>query len=106
MVVVYRTSPASAAIARPLVRIPWISLANIVAGEEVVPELLQEHVQVPRLVAEAESLLGSPDRVGRMREGLARAARNLGPPGGSERAAQAILEVLMPGATQTVASAP
>jgi lipid-A-disaccharide synthase len=98
MVMVYRTSPASALLGRLLVRIPWIALVNIVAGEGVVPELLQEEVQASRLEAEGEALLSSPERVAAMKLGLARAARNLGPPGGSERAAQAVLEVLEPGA--------
>lgn len=106
MVVVYRTSPASHALARLLVRIRWISLVNIVAGAEVVPELIQKDLQVSRLEAEGEALLTSPERVHRMREGLARVARNLGPPGGSDRAAQAILEAVMPGASRTVAAAP
>jgi lipid-A-disaccharide synthase len=98
MVVVYRTSPASYALARRLVRVRWISLVNIVAGEEVVPELIQKDVHVLRLEAEGETLLSSAERVRRMKDGLARAARNLGPPGGSERAAQAVLDAVGPDA--------
>ncbi|MFN2386106.1 MAG: lipid-A-disaccharide synthase [Thermoanaerobaculia bacterium] len=106
MVVVYRTSPVSHALARLLVRIPRISLVNIVAGGEVVPELIQKDLDASRLVAEGEALLGSPQRVRRMREGLARVARDLGPPGGSDRAAEAILGALEPGAGQTRAATP
>ncbi len=94
MIVVYRTSRSSYAIGKLLVRIPWISLVNIVAGEEVVPELLQEDVNAERLEREGAALLESPERTRRMREGLARVARQLGPPGGSERAADAVIEVL------------
>jgi len=94
MLVVYKTSTTSYSVGRLLVRVPWISLVNIVAGEEVVPELLQEHVNADRLEKEGEALLESPDRLRRMREGLARAARRLGPPGGSERAADAVIEAL------------
>src|SRR5438105_1622281 len=41
MIVVYKTSPASFAVGRRLVQVPWISLVNLVAQEPVVPELLQ-----------------------------------------------------------------
>ena len=94
MVVVYKTSPTSYAIGRLLVRVPWISLVNIVAGEEVVPELIQKQVRADRLEEEGAALLESPERLRRMREGLALAARNLGPPGGSDRAADAVIEAL------------
>ena len=94
MVVVYKTSRATFAVGRLLVRVPWISLVNIVAEEEVVPELLQEEVNADRLESEGAALLESPERLRRMREGLARVSERLGPPGGSERAADAVLEVL------------
>ncbi len=94
MVVVYRTSRASFAVGRLLVRVPWISLVNIVAGEQVVPELLQQDVNADRLEREGAALLGSPERLRRMRDGLALVSARLGPPGGSERAADAVIEVL------------
>jgi lipid-A-disaccharide synthase len=94
MIVVYKTSAASFAVARLLVRVPWISLVNIVAEEAVVPELLQDDVSADRLETEGAALLESPDRLARMREGLARAAGRLGPGGGSERAAEAVLGTL------------
>ena len=94
MVVVYRTSAASFATAKLLVRVPWISLVNIVAGEELVPELLQRDVQPERLAREGRTLLESALARERMRAGLARVARELGPPGASERAARAVLETL------------
>ena len=94
MVVVYRTSAASFAIGRLLVKVPWISLVNIVAGQPVVPELLQGDVSAPRLEQEGAALLESPERTTAMRTELARVAQSLGPPGGSERAADAVLEAL------------
>lgn len=96
MVVVYRTSALTYAIARALVRLPRVSLVNIVAGEEVVPELLQGSLTAANLEHEAEAILSSPERAAAMRAGLARVASSLGPPGATERAAEAILAALAP----------
>lgn len=96
MIVVYRTSAASFAIGKRLIRVPWISLVNIVAGEEVVPELLQDDVNAARLEEEGAVLLEDPARLARMKTSLAKVESQLGPPGGSDRAADAILEALEP----------
>lgn len=96
MIVVYKTSAASFAIGKRLIRVPWISLVNIVAGEEVVPELLQEQVHATRLEREGAALLDAPAQLEKMRASLARVEGLLGPPGGSERAADAILDALEP----------
>jgi lipid-A-disaccharide synthase len=96
MVVVYRMSALTYAIARALVRLPRVSLVNIVAGEEVVPELLQNRLTAANLEREAEAILSSRERAAAMRAGLARVALALGPPGASERAAEQILAALAP----------
>jgi lipid-A-disaccharide synthase len=95
MVVVYRTSSANLAIAKMLVNVPWgISLVNIVAQDRVVPELLQEEVNSDRLEREAETLLESSSRREQMKRALERVAAGLGPPGASERAAEAVIEAV------------
>ncbi|MEP6800359.1 MAG: lipid-A-disaccharide synthase [Acidobacteriota bacterium] len=94
MVVLYRTSAASAAIGRLLIKVPWISLVNIVGGEVIVPELIQREATADRLEEEGAAILESPDRARRMREGLAAVSARLGPPGATERAADAILEAI------------
>ncbi len=94
MIVVYRTSAFSYAVARALVRLRRFSLVNIVAGEDVVPELLQRNLTAENLEREAAALLGSAERLEAMRRGLARVARELGPPGASARAAELVLGAL------------
>ena len=96
MVVVYRTSRVSHQIARSLITVRWISLVNIVAGEEIVPELIQSDCTVERLEREGESLLSSPSRLDAMKAGLARVAAELGPPGASARAADYVLSAIKP----------
>lgn len=94
MVVLYRTSAASAAVGRLLIRVPWISLVNIVHGAEIVPELIQEEATAGRLEEEGAMILESPERAARMRAALAGVASRLGPPGATERAADAVLEAI------------
>ena len=94
MVVVYRTSALSHAIARALVRLPWIALVNIVAGEPVVPELIQGSLTAGALERAGAELLSSPEKAEAMRRGLARVARELGPPGASRRAAELVLSAI------------
>ena len=57
MIVVYKVHPLTAALARCLLRIPYVSLCNIVAGKKIVPELLQQEANVPNLLRESYRLL-------------------------------------------------
>jgi lipid-A-disaccharide synthase len=94
MVVVYRTSPATMALARRLVKTPHIALANIVAGERVVPELVQEEATVEAVRREAGRFLESSPASDAVRKRWAQVREKLGPRGASARAAEAVLEVL------------
>jgi len=93
MVVCYRISRVSELIARLLIRIPWVSLANIVSGRAVVPELLQGNVTGSRLAEEALSLLKNPERLRAQRLAFGELRGALGTPGVGERAARRILQV-------------
>lgn len=66
-IVLYRTSPISAFIGRRLVKLPQFSMANIVCGEEVVPELFQEEVTEENLFQTSKTLLDSPERLSAIR---------------------------------------
>jgi lipid-A-disaccharide synthase len=94
MVVVYRISPISYWIAKMVVKVPYISLVNLVAGEEVVPELIQHEVVPERLAQEALSLLDDRRaRVGMINK-LSRIKEGLGRGGASERTAAIALEMM------------
>jgi lipid-A-disaccharide synthase len=92
VVVLYRTSALTAALARRLIRVPHVSLLNIVAGREVVPELLQERCTGAELAAAAERLLADPDAWRAQVRELDAIASALGAGGAapSERAAAAV----------------
>jgi len=94
MVVVYKMSWPTYAVARALVRVRHISMANILAGRSLVPEFIQ-HEATPRRVAEAaRALLEDPGRYARLRQDLLALRRVLGEPGAAQRAAQEILASL------------
>ena len=68
-------------------------MVNLIAGEKIVPELLQDAFTPDAVAREAVSMLTDRSRVARIREGLARVRERLGGPGASRRAAEAILGV-------------
>jgi lipid-A-disaccharide synthase len=57
MVVIYRTSGLTYLLARSLVKIPWIAMPNVLAGDMVVPELIQNDAVPGRIADEADGLL-------------------------------------------------
>jgi lipid-A-disaccharide synthase len=94
MVIVYRLSPLTYQLGRRLVSVDTIGMVNLIAGERIVPELVQADFTPEAVVREAQSMLDNPARVARIREGLARVRAKLGGPGASRRAAEAILKVV------------
>jgi lipid-A-disaccharide synthase len=91
MVVVYKLSWPTYAIARAIVNVKYIAMASLLAGREVVPELIQGDATCGRIVLEAARFLDDPDRAARTRAELARVRAKLGSPGAADRAAAAIL---------------
>ena len=94
MVVVYRTSPLTFALARRLVRVSHVAMANIVAGERVAPELLQDEATPERIASEAGRLLRDPAAAERMRERWRVLWDRLGPRNAAAHAAEAVLQVV------------
>ncbi len=94
MVVIYKVSPLTAALAGPLVRTPFFAMVNLIAERKVVPELVQEFFTAERVAAETLRLLEDPKAREEMRRGLAEVRQRLGPPGAVERAADCIAGLL------------
>jgi lipid-A-disaccharide synthase len=98
MIVVYRLSPLTARLAKPLVRTKFFSMVNLIAGRAVVPELIQDDFTAQGVAEEAAKLLSDTkegrDRVETMSRGLKEVRKLLGPPGAVERAADEIVRLL------------
>ena len=91
MVVVYRLAPLTYLLGRRLVKVPHFAMANLIAGERVVPEVIQRELTPERVAAEVRALLDAPARREAMQAGLAEVRRKLGEPGASGRAAAVVL---------------
>ena len=78
-------------LARLLIRVPWIGLANLVAGRGIVPELIHDEASPERLLEEAERLLQDRRAYDQMKTDLLAVRASLGEPGASRRAAEIVL---------------
>lgn len=92
MVVMGRVHPATALIARRSLRVGWLSMPNLIAGAEIVPELIQEAATRDRIVAALAPLFEGEAR-SRQIEALAIASDRLGSAGAAERAATIVEEL-------------
>ncbi len=77
MVTFYRVNPVSWAIGKFLVRVPFFSMVNLIAGRRIVPELMQNQMTGECLSAEARSLLLDPGLRARMRQELSEVKEKL-----------------------------
>jgi lipid-A-disaccharide synthase len=97
MVVAYRVHPLSWAVFQRVRTVRWVSLVNLVADREIVPELLQERATAAELTAALRPLLNPADpRTMAQRDGLAMVRERLGQPGASTRVVAMAGELLDP----------
>jgi lipid-A-disaccharide synthase len=98
-VMVYRVSRLTYALGKPRVKVPYFAMVNLIAGEEVVPELVQHKFTVENIVAEMNKIIPEGGPRARMIERLAAVKARLkqGSGGGahpSETAAEIILKMI------------
>jgi lipid-A-disaccharide synthase len=97
MVTFYRVSPASWIAGKLLVRVPFYSMVNLIAGRPVVPELMQSQMTGAALAAQAGRLLSDSAARAEMCGGLAEVRRKLsqsGPLSAPARAASIVQDIL------------
>jgi lipid-A-disaccharide synthase len=96
MVVTYRVNPITAAIVRRVVKVSYAAMVNLLAGREVVPELIQGDCTPERLAAEVSRLIDDEDAAAAQRTAFAVVMASLRPEAGlpSDAAAAAVLELL------------
>jgi len=97
MVVVYRVSPLTWLLGRVLVNVPFYSMVNILAGKQVVPELIQSDFTAAKVASRVEYLLDHPQAREEMAQELRALEGHLGPGGAIRRAADAVSGVFQSG---------
>lgn len=94
MVVIYKMSWLTYAVARTLIRVKHIAMANILAGKTLVPELVQQDATPERVAQAAAAILCDPRRHATLRQDLLSLRHVLGERGATKRAAKEILQSL------------
>jgi lipid-A-disaccharide synthase len=93
MVISYRVSPLTYFLGRRLIKVQYASLVNLVAGREVVPELLQDEAMPENIAAATVGLVADQTARAAMLAGLAEVRERLGGAGASSRAARLALDL-------------
>ena len=94
MVVLYKLSPMTYRLGLPLAKVSMYAMVNLIAGERIVVELIQDACTPDAVATEAVRLLQDAEYRTRMITALDEVRRKLGGPGASDRAAEAILELV------------
>jgi lipid-A-disaccharide synthase len=95
MVVVYRVSPLSYRFGKWVIKVPYISLVNLIAGERIVPELIQDDANPARIAEEASSILESGSKREIMLNRLMNLKEALGGKSASEKTARIAVEMIV-----------
>src|SRR4029450_7171171 len=102
MIIVYRLSWITYALARMLVNVKHVGMVNIMAGKEVVPELIQADFTAERVVKKTRTLLEDRDRRDRIVGKLVSLREKLGTPGAADRVAHIAMSMMGKGSSVTL----
>ncbi len=88
---IYKISALSYFIAKQLVKVPFVSMVNILAGKEITHELIQKNLTVENLTAEIVKLKNSVELRQGIKKEMKKTAEKLGVPGASRKTAKSIM---------------
>jgi len=94
MVIIYKVSPVSAWLGKLLVRVPHVGLVNLVAGQSLVPELLQDDATGDNIARAIHTMIDGGDHFTQLRHRLIALRDELGGSGASERVADLALGMI------------
>jgi lipid-A-disaccharide synthase len=94
-VALYKTSWTTYQVGKRIIKVNYLSMPNLLAGEQLFPEFVQDAATPANLAQAASELLADPTRRAKIRAKLTTVVASLGAPGASRRAAKAIASVLL-----------
>jgi len=94
MVIIYKVSLLSSWLGRAMIRVKNVGLVNLIAGKDVVPELLQDKASPQNIANTVFEMLNDAAGLERLREELLKTRDLLGGPGASQRVADIALGML------------
>ncbi|HYM78113.1 MAG TPA: lipid-A-disaccharide synthase [Candidatus Dormibacteraeota bacterium] len=94
-IMVYRVSPLTYMLGKPRVKVPRFAMVNLIAEEEVVPELVQQDFTAEQVVARLKEILPDGSARNRMLQGLARVKARLRTPEGAQHPADRATQIIL-----------
>lgn len=94
MVIVYRVSPLSYRLGKALIRVKYISLVNLIARRELLPELIQEKATSENIFLAVKNMLDNPGQLASLNKQLQWMRNAFGGPGASDRVADIALDMI------------
>jgi lipid-A-disaccharide synthase len=94
LVVVYKVNPLTYWLGKRLVKVNYVALVNILAGEEIAPELIQQEVTPELIIRESMKILNEDQRKMWIKRRLKDVRHELGTPGASHKAATIALTLM------------
>ncbi len=94
MIIVYKVNFITALLARMLIKIPYIGLVNVVAGDKIVPEFLQNDAKPDKIAETAVKYISDDNYLAQKKLVLRNVHKKLGQPGAVVRVAQIVLDFL------------
>ena len=94
MVIIYKVSPLSYWLGRMLVKVRHIGLVNLIAGREIVPELIQHAASPSRIADTVSGMLNDASGLEKIKQELLGTVDTLGGPGATQRVADIAMDML------------
>lgn len=93
-IIIYKMSPTSYFIAKRVAKVDYVGLANLISGQEIMPELLQNDADPEKISQKALEMLNDPQKRAWIGNRLAEVREKLGGPGASSKTAEIALNML------------